>query len=272
MVFSTFYFSGTGNTKWAAEQFSNIVTCKGHKAQLFSIDINEKLTDAIIKDIIGNSDFIGFANPIYGADIPPIMKRFISRLNSIYQNEKTIIRSTYIINTCGYVNAFGPIAAKKLFANTCFNLKGYVNIRLCNNVSTPKLKVDRIKKTVINNRKVRGKKELVLLSKRLLRGRKYINGFGPYLIPGIVIRHRMKKAIENNYKSLSVDSQKCKKCMLCINTCPTQSITLYDNQFKFSPSCTACMRCYNFCQTSAILLDGIYADPEEYHRFRGLDA
>lgn len=269
MKFSTFYFSGTGNTKWVVEQLNNIVANNGHKAEMFSIDINDKLTDSIIKEILCDSDFIGFANPIYGAGMPPIMIRFINHLIDIQKNENTNTIGTYMVNTFGYVNAFGPIAAKKLLANTCFNLVAYVNIQLCNNISTPKLKSNKINKTKLNHRKERAKKELLLLTKRLLSGRNYITGIGPYLIPGIFIRLKVNKAIMDNYKTLSVNTQVCNRCMLCVNNCPTQSIKLKKDQFEFLSSCTSCMRCYNFCPKAAIVLGGTYANPNIYYRYRG---
>jgi len=44
MKFSTFHFSGTGNTRWAVETFNAIISAKGHQAAMFSIDIGETWT------------------------------------------------------------------------------------------------------------------------------------------------------------------------------------------------------------------------------------
>ena len=38
MKFITFYFSGTGNTQWAVEQFTNMALALNHQAGMFSID------------------------------------------------------------------------------------------------------------------------------------------------------------------------------------------------------------------------------------------
>jgi len=271
MIFSTFYFSGTGNTKWVVEQLNSIVSKNGHQAEMYSIDNNEKFTEDLLRNIIHESDFIGFANPIYGADIPPIMKRFISRLIDIQKKEKATSKLTYMINTFAYVNAFGPFAAKRLFTNTCFHLRAYVNIRICNNISTPKRKAEKINKTELIKRKEQAKKELLFMTDRLLSEKRYITGIGPYLIPGIVIRKMLGKAVKNNYKSLSVKTETCNKCMLCVNNCPNHSIEIKDSQFKFSADCTACMRCYNFCPTASIMIDGLFADSNEYQRYHGPD-
>ena len=77
MIFSTFYFSGTGNTKWTVEQFDRIIREKGHEGFVYSIDQNEDMTDAFLTNIIERSDMVGFASPIYASDIAPIMRNFI---------------------------------------------------------------------------------------------------------------------------------------------------------------------------------------------------
>ncbi len=269
MLFSTFYFSGTGNTKWVVEQFNDIIVNNGHKSEIYTIDINEILSKEQLLNILNNSDFIGFANPIYGADIPPIMKKFINHVLHLHKSAKITAKPLYIINTFGYINAFGPFAAKRLFVNTGFIFTAYVNIRICNNVSTPKLKVNLINSDKLNRRKEETKKELLTLVKSLIRKKKYITGIGPYLILGIVIRNKVRMSIKNHYKSLSINADTCNKCLLCINNCPCKSIITIDNEIKFSNDCTACMRCYNFCPTSSILVDGKFADPIIYQRYRG---
>ncbi|MDF2988818.1 MAG: hypothetical protein K0R50_4328 [Eubacterium sp.] len=51
MKFTTFYFSGTGNTKWAAEEFNKIVIEKLHISELISIDSLENNDFSFFIDI-----------------------------------------------------------------------------------------------------------------------------------------------------------------------------------------------------------------------------
>lgn len=76
MIFSTFYFSGTGNTKWAVEELTKIILSQGHQGNIYSITDQALQDQTLFKDIIAKSDYIGFANPIYGANIPPVMNEF----------------------------------------------------------------------------------------------------------------------------------------------------------------------------------------------------
>lgn len=264
MNYSTFYFSGTGNTLWAVKEFTKIIQGKGHLAELYTIDIAAQLSDEQIRAIVNDADAIGFANPIYGGDIPPIMRTFISRMVSLIGTLATAKR-TYVINTCGYVNAFGPYETEKLLAGSSLELTAYVNIQLCNNVTSSK-PLDRAK---LSKRMVRGRHELNRLADCLIVDRKRIKGHGPQLMIGAMIRKKMPAAIAKFYQTLGVDRATCTRCMDCVKNCPTGSIRRKGDKFVFGVGCTACMRCYNFCPTGAITINNVVADPHKFLRFQG---
>lgn len=267
MKFSTFYFSGTGNTRWAAAEFTKMIQDQGHQAELYSIDIGVQLSDGQIRAIVADADAIGFANPIYGGDIPPIMRTFIHRVVGLIGPLATA-KNVYVINTYGYVNAFGPNETQKLLAGSGLTLSAYVNIQLCNNVTSSK-PLDRAK---LAQRMVRGRQELNRLADRLIAGRKRIRGHGPQLLIGAMIRKKIPEAIAKFYQTLGVDRAICTRCMVCVKNCPTGSIRLKGDKFVFSAGCTACMRCYNFCPTGAITIDGVVADPHTFPRYQGPEA
>ncbi|MDP4121418.1 MAG: EFR1 family ferrodoxin [Bacillota bacterium] len=269
MKFSTFYFSGTGNTEWAVQQFHEILLDNGQESEVYAIENIDLQNMSVLTGIVNNSDFVGFAHPIYGGNIPPIVKSFLENLMREYKDKQNFQKPVYIINTFGYVNGFGPFCARKLFQHTVFTVVSYVNIQLCNNISTPKLKINRLSPDKLNRRKEKAKAELRKAAEKLLAQKRYITGIGPYLLPNIIVRKKSKKGIAENYKIFSVDSATCKKCMLCVNKCPTKSIVYSNGTFSFLPTCTACMRCYNNCPASSILFNGQYADPAIYERYHG---
>lgn len=264
MKFATFYFSGTGNTRWAVKTFNTIISEKDHQAAMFSIDIGENLTDEQILKIVQDADCIGLAMPIYGGDIPPIMKGFIDRLNKLLKPIQTE-KKAFVINTLAYVNAFGPNEMKKLLAGSGLVLTAYVNIQLCNNVNAAKP----VDQAMLNKRMAQGKAELTQLADRLLSGKKRIKGHGPQLMLGAMIRKKSPEAIARHYQTLGVNSETCTRCMTCVNNCPTGSIRFEEDAFTFQPECTACMRCYNFCPTGSITMGGIYDDPDQVPRYQG---
>lgn len=264
MKFSTFYFSGTGNTRWAVDEFARIIEEKGHQAELVSIDIQTRLSDEQIRAMVAEADAIGFANPIYGGDIPPIMRAFIRRVVDLI-GPLALAKSVYAINTYGYVNAFGPTEMQKLMAGSGLTLSAYVNIQLCNNVTSSK-PLDR---NQLAKRMAKGQKELGRLADCLIAGRKRIKGHGPQLLIGAMIRKKVPEAIAKFYQTLGVDAARCTRCLVCVNNCPTGSIQLQGKKFVFSSGCTACMRCYNFCPTGAISIDGVVTDPDKFPRYQG---
>lgn len=269
MIFATFYFSGTGNTKWVVEQFNVLIEKKANQAKAYCIDRFYEIKKESIKDIVESATYIGFAHPIYGANIPPIMNDFIWLLMDIITEEKIPVKPLYILNTFGYINAFGPFAAQKIISKECFTLIAYGNIRLCNNISTHSHRSTPITKEKLDIRKKKAIIELNKLINTVLSSEKRIKGIGPYLLPGIMIRKISKAKIKNHYQVLSIQKSTCTECMLCVKKCPTNSILYQDGAFSFVAECTACMRCYNFCPTASVLVDGIYTNPKEFLRYRG---
>ncbi|MDF2988819.1 MAG: hypothetical protein K0R50_4329 [Eubacterium sp.] len=198
------------------------------------------------------------------------MRTFIKNIIKALETERDISKPVYIINTFAYVNGFGPFCSKRLFENSCFNLISYINIRLCNNISRPNLRMNLTNQTKLEKRKKEAVKTLLKMVDLILKGKNNITGIGPYLIPNILIRKKSIKAIENNYKTLSINCDTCNRCMRCVNNCPTKSINYNNNSFTFLPSCTACMRCYNNCPAYSILFNGKFADPDLYERYHGI--
>ncbi len=268
MLFSTFYFSGTGNTKWAAEQLDRIIRKKGHESFVYSIDRNEDMTDETLKEIITRSDMVGFATPIYASNIAPIMRHFIKRVTDL-ADDTQIKKKVYMIYTFGFVNAFGPKAADKLFGGSRFELRAAVNVKLFNCVCTPQSKPMQLEDALIKKRKNDALKSLSRMADRLIAGKKELSRYSPLALIGDGVRSRASVMIEETYKAFSVDPEYCTQCMQCIDKCPTKSISINDQgMFVFSKDCTACMRCYNYCPSGALLYNDTFVDPNKSKRYK----
>lgn len=258
-----YYFSGTGNTKWAVNELCRNLMQENHACTAISIDEKGIVPD----ESIVHADVVGFAFPIFGANMPNIMILFFKKLQK--HRDLNNSKPAFILTTAGFVDGFGPFSGNRYLKSCGFKLLSYVNLKLSNNISTPKLKSKIQDMESINSRLEKSKLVLLKVANCILMNKRYVTNIGPYLLPGFVIRKILKQAQSNCYLSLSVDNKRCIKCMRCVNNCPTQSIAYTSDQFHFAPSCTACMRCYNFCPANAILHFGIYADPEIYKRYLG---
>lgn len=277
-----FYFSGTGNTWWAINEFQRATEAVQIHTNVCSIENPSAQDPTFLAKMINTSDIIGFAFPIYGQNIPPIMRSFfqnmIEPLRNKARNQDVPQKPAVIIATAGFINAFGPFAARKWLQTANLRLIGHVTIRLTNNLSTPGkmnqvkedgAKYNPVREDILEKRKLVARKLLEKLASRLAKGKKYVIGIGPYLLAGVIIRRVSTPKIARNYLSLHVEPERCTNCGICIANCSTKSIRRANGEIQFASTCTACARCYNFCPIGAICFNNQYADPTIYKRYQG---
>jgi len=259
MKAALFCFSGTGNTRWVCDRFAEEGARSG-ALQTTVIALDQDFLDGFAGFPLGDYDRLGLAHPIYGANLPPLVRRFAALL------EARLVGGTdlFVLATYGFVNGLGPWAEQNLFRR--LRIRQYVNIRMPNNITTPKVRVAMPGPEEVAVRKTQA---LVLLKEaaaRVVSGRKWITGLGLFLLPGIAIRRFAKSAIADHYKQMSVDTARCTLCMLCVTGCPTHAIRFDQGKLHFTSACTTCTRCYNTCPAKAILIEGTYADPKDCPR------
>ncbi len=262
MVFTTFYFSGTGNTKWASEEFQNAAMRKGHQCRLVSIE--EKNLD--LHRLLGNTDFLGLAFPVYAMNIPEIMKQFIKKLDNALAGSITPM-PLYVLTTAGFADGCGPYEAASHFAPRAVRLMGYAGLKMCTNISTPVAKAPDLAPGEFQKRLEAAKAKICALVDALSAGKKKIE-LGVYRIA--VFRKQMSGLPKKAHEQLSINAETCSHCDTCVYSCPSGAIEPDDTgALAISSSCTACMRCYNFCPTASVWHSGQYADPAEYTRYKG---
>ena len=79
------YFSGTGNSKYAAELF-----CKEYDKESGAYSIED--TEALAA--VADADLIIFAYPVQFSTVPKIMRDYISDHNELWKNKKVFIIAT----------------------------------------------------------------------------------------------------------------------------------------------------------------------------------
>ncbi len=72
-----FYFSGTGNTWWVAEELCRHLNQKGFNSRAYSIEI---ITPANAASLIEESTLVGFGYPIHGSDLTQPVLNILSRI------------------------------------------------------------------------------------------------------------------------------------------------------------------------------------------------
>lgn len=240
MKITLFYFSGTGNTKAAGDRFKEEMAAWGVPVSLVNI---ETLRDGISVTDKADSELIGFAYPVYGADLPRIFKDFLHNLD----RKGCVVKHAFAITTVGYINAYGPFLLKKELAKKGFELKNHLVIRMPDSTKT------RVENSNKKSKYLeRQNKKIKKLADNLLHGRTCYRGVGPWLLGGYIVRMLLKKAIREKYRTLYVDDSLCIRCETCVGNCPTGAIRYSNGIFTFTDSCTTCFRCIQSCPARAI--------------------
>ncbi|MBE0600988.1 MAG: 4Fe-4S binding protein [Firmicutes bacterium] len=245
-----FYFSGAGYTRWAVNRLCGLLLQNGHSVHL------EAVENCDMEAVLRREDkinWIGFAQPIYAADIPRIMRRAIGRFLAAAAAYPALPTKVFFLNTHAYVNGSGYLEAKKLFANSPFTIHAYVNVKMPNSACGKR--PDTCPKTAVPGeaQAVSALAKLARLAKSMESGERCIDRPGPQAVGGKLVRRVLRSQIRDSYQRFRVDSARCTRCMHCVDTCPVRAIAYAEGQgFTFSAACEACMRCVHGCPARAI--------------------
>lgn len=245
------YFSGTGNTKFVAEEIAGALRRRGHAVSLISAEDKRALAE---QDYDGKLIGIGF--PCYALSFPALIARTVAELplakaatpafvfatigwgagDSVKQlaarmrarNFWTVGTASFICPNNGWLTLFSPWSV------------------LCRNMRyEPRLteKAGRFADDVAE--------ALVAFEAR------------PYCVktagnPVATLAACLLGAMEGlAMQRYRVDFQRCAGCGLCIRSCPDRNIALDEKQrvvFLNPDSCAHCLRCISDCPQDAIRL------------------
>ena len=221
-----FYFSGTGNSKWIAQNIAD-------KTGDIAYDIS-KLPH--IPDL-GKEQYIGFVFPIYAWGTPEPVLTFVKAL------PKTNA-FTFAICTCG---ADAGVALKK-FSKLYRLDSSYSVIMPSNYIAGSHLEDERI----IIDKIASAKREVDIISDEILKKEKiYRVSEGSLAALKTNLAHKGFNKFARTTKPFYA-TDKCNGCGLCAKDCPAATITLVDGRPTWSHHCYQCLRCINQCPQAAI--------------------
>lgn len=238
-----FYFSGTGNTWWVANQIKKQLDAAGINADTVSIEsIDAKKADWWIKA----SDLVFFGWPIYGSDLPEPMKNFIDGLLPIEKGKHIHTFCTQMIFSGDgawlYQKNFDQ---KGLFIDSCAHFLMPSNVSVWHGrLGPPKSEQKTMK---IMDKCAQSVAQYV---RDLLSGNARIVGKHSYLL-GIIQRGPYRLFYTHMQDMFGVDKDCCTKCGVCAKLCPSGNIKINDYP-EFAGNCALCFRCYSYCPESAI--------------------
>lgn len=238
-----FFFSGTGNTLWAAQKLAETTG-----ERLISMTDSDTETAYTLDE----GERIGFCFPVHGWQPPKAVRRFIDRL-SIANPQG---HYCYALCTCGdSVGLAMPMLDKCLAKRGLKTDSRYSLIMPESYVALPFMHTDSLKRERCKLEKAR--KAMLLIASCVRERRKDIEAITHGPMPWVL--SHVIGAVFNSVlitdKPFRVDPNRCSKCGICAKKCPTGNIKYGQNgtpEWAHGGTCTACLACYHHCPHHAI--------------------
>lgn len=245
-----YYFSGTGNSKSAANWIVDEAKKNNIDTKLVNIEDSDEKGFDYEEDTL-----VGFCFPTHGFNVPPIMMNFMFKLKVDKRCD------TFIINTRGGAkigNKFTPgfTGIAQIFAALILFIKGFkiVGMQPLDLPSNWLFLHPAAKPKVVLSIFHHAKEIVSVFAQKIFSGKSlykalYTLPFDILLIPisflyYIVGRFYLAKSLVANHK--------CNNCGLCEKSCPVNAIKTINNRPFWTYKCEGCMRCANICSKRAI--------------------
>lgn len=256
-----FYFSGTGNSKWAAKTLA-----------LETGDTLVSIPEVIKSDCsftLEKDEHVGFIFPIHGWRVPNIVKEFLTKLTikTLEEDTSHVKHYCFCLVTAG--DSIGKAMErfqqqiKSVAAGDSLSLNAVCSLIMPESyVALPGMDVDTKEKEL--EKKELASKQLKEFSK-ILKQRPHtdsnqiwgwnqlIRGPIPSFFSGPVGGFFERFLITD--KPFHVDSRRCVKCGICANVCPVSDIKGglgYEPEWLHNGKCLTCFSCYHHCPHHAI--------------------
>lgn len=220
-----YYFSGTGNSKWVAEELASKTS-----------DVAENMIGKASTPSI-DSKSIGLVFPIHAWGMPEPVMDFVRRLSGKPE-------FAFGVCTCG---GEAGLAMEKL--NDTFPLDSAYSIRMPNNyvmgselenrekivsiIADARAKLDQIAEQIIAKQPVT---DVHIGNLAWIKSNLFNFGFN--------------KAARTTSPFFVTD--KCISCGICARDCPAKTITMIDGRPHWGKECYQCTACINLCPAKAI--------------------
>ena len=227
-----YYFSGTGNSKWVAEE---LALRTGDEAQ----SITGLLRDGPTEVFAAEGASIGIVFPVYAWGAPLIVEDFCKNIrlgSGAY---------AYAVCTCGDEAGRAMHHLKNIFAyQSAWSLVMPNNYIMGFDVDSPELERKKI---------AQAREQLQTIAQMILSHKSvYDVHEGPAARLKTTLVRPMFNTFARSTSSFSVDDS-CDACGLCARICPTQAISLESGRPVWvKKQCAQCTGCINRCPKRAI--------------------
>ena len=234
-----FYFSGTGNTRWVAEQIAKAI---GDEL----VYIPDAIRDGKYDYTIDEKETIGFCFPTHGWQPPRIVREFISKL-------KVELRYCWAVTTCGDNMGETMTILNKDLAKIGLRASAMFSVIMPESyVCLPFMYTDTEEK---EHQKIATARQQLPHIIECIRERRtgvveLEKGATPRLYSYVIGGYFNARMITD--KKFMVDEDVCIKCGKCAKVCPVDNIQGTPPEWIHNGRCTSCLACYHYCPTHAI--------------------
>lgn len=238
-----FYFSGTGNTQWVAQQ---IAEATGEAL----LNIAEELRKGAQQYTLKEGERLGFCFPTHGWQPPRIVREFIRRAAFHWPSATPYC---FAVTTCG--DSMGKVMTildKELRTNGLKTDARFSIIMPESYVCLPFMYTDTKER---EQEKIASAKQqlphIIDVIKHCQHGVEELEqGATPRIFSYVIGSYFNKKMITD--KKFTVDTDVCTRCGKCTKVCPVDNIAGAPPVWLHNGQCTCCLACYHHCPVHAI--------------------
>lgn len=240
-----FCFSGTGNSLWAAYWLS-----KKTDDEIYMM-MGDRTQKAL--KFCTECETVGFVFPVYGWNMPTVVRNFISRLPFPEEGEKPYV---YAVFTCGDDTGRADREFAKALKERGWTLNAAFSVTMRNTyVCLPGFDIDSAKVEKEKQTSAQHRVETHIAETVSRQGASAPNdvhhGAFPWLKTYVI--GKLFQRFLTSPHDFRVDSDICKTCGRCKRVCPLENISLTESGTpEWGEHCTLCMACYHICPRHAI--------------------
>ena len=252
-----FYFTGTGNTKWVAQQISKAT---GERL-LFIPDL---IRQGQYEFELQEGESIGFCFPTHGWQPPRIVRDFIRQITITHHPSPNTY--CWALTTCGDNTGQTMAILDKDLATIGLKTQAVFSIVMPESyVCLPFMYTDTEEKerAKINNARQALPHIISIIRERKAGVEELTKGATPRLYSYVIGGYFNARMVHD--KKFTVDADVCISCGKCAKVCPVDNIQGTPPVWLHNGRCTSCLACYHYCPTHAINFGKITRKRGQYY-------